>query len=103
MDEEYASILAKVTSEDDYGNLSAKAIRKILPFMKEGECYSDACASAGYNHSKRSLTKEELENKTYKDELEILPKNSLRNPVVEKILNQTINVVNEIIKRIREA
>ena len=98
MDEEYASILAKVTFEDDYGNLSAKAIRKILPFMKEGECYSDACASAGYNHSKRSLTKEELENKTYKDELEILPKNSLRNPVVEKILNQTINVVNEIIK-----
>ncbi|MCF6359080.1 MAG: type II CRISPR RNA-guided endonuclease Cas9, partial [Draconibacterium sp.] len=33
-----------------------------------------------------------------KDVLELLPKNSLRNPVVEKILNQLVNVVNAIIK-----
>ena len=31
------------------------------------------------------------------DKLDILPKNSLRNPVVEKILNQMINVINSII------
>ena len=43
------------------------------------------------------MTKEELENKIYKDRLEILPKNSLRNPVVEKILNQMVHVVNAII------
>ena len=49
---------------------------------------------AGYNHSARSLTKEELANKEYKSRLDIIKRNSLRNPVVEKILNQMIHVVN---------
>lgn len=96
-DKECATIVANVTFEDDYGSLSAKAIKKILPFMKQGQMYSDACISAGYNHSKRSLTREELANKVYKEHLDALPKNSLRNPVVEKILNQMVNVVNSII------
>ena len=65
--------------------------------MREGNKYSIACAYAGYNHSQRSLTSEQLNNKVLKGHLEILPKNSLRNPVVEKILNQMINVVNDII------
>ena len=56
-----------------------------------------ACEYAGYNHSKSSLTKEEIENKVLKDKLDLLPRNSLRNPVVEKILNQMINVVNSIV------
>lgn len=96
-DKEYASIIANVIFQPDYGNLSSKAIRKILPFMKEGNEYSLACEFAGYKHSKRSLTKEELANKIYKDHLDLLPKNSLRNPVVEKILNQMVNVVNQVI------
>jgi len=94
---EYAKILANVTFAPDYGSLSAKAMKKILPYMKEGNTYSLACEYAGYRHSRRSLTKEELENKEYKDRLEPLPKNSLRNPVVEKILNQMVNVVNGVI------
>lgn len=94
---EHAKILANVTFEDDYGNLSTKAISRILPYMKEGSEYSTACLFAGYRHSARSLTKEEIENRSYDDRLDILPKNSLRNPVVEKILNQMANVVNGII------
>jgi CRISPR-associated endonuclease Csn1 len=94
---QYAAILANVTFQDDYGSLSAKAIRKILPYLKEGNGYDVACEYAGYRHSKSSLTKEEIENKVLKDKLDILPKNSLRNPVVEKILNQMINVINTII------
>lgn len=96
-DKEYATIIANVTLQDDYGSLSTKAMRKILPFMKDGNEYSLACEYAGYRHSKKSLTKEELEKKVYKDHLELLPKNSLRNPVVEKILNQMVNVVNQVI------
>jgi CRISPR-associated endonuclease Csn1 len=92
-----AVILAGVVFESDYGNLSAKAIKKILPHLKTGEKYDVACALAGYKHSANSLTKEEIENKIYKNRLDILPKNHLRNPVVEKILNQMINVVNTII------
>lgn len=95
--DEYAKIIAGITFKSEYGNLSAKAIKNILPFMKEGNNYSTSCAYAGYNHSVRSLTKEEIASKQLKTHLEILPKNSLRNPVVEKGLNQMINVVNYLI------
>ncbi|MGN0032244.1 MAG: type II CRISPR RNA-guided endonuclease Cas9, partial [Candidatus Limimorpha sp.] len=98
-DKDSATILANVTFIDDYGSLSAKAIRKILPHMKEGNGYDVACVYAGYGkHSKSSLTKEEIANKILKDKLDILPKNSLRNPVVEKILNQMVHVVNGVIE-----
>ncbi len=94
--EECGRELAKVTFEPDYGNLCTRAIKKILPFLKDGQQYSDACLSAGYRHSAASLTREEIENKVLKERLEQIPKNSLRNPVVEKILNQMINVVNSV-------
>lgn len=90
-----AKVLANVTFQPDYGSLSAKAIRKIFSFIKENN-YSEACALAGYNHSS-SLTKEENDKRELKDKLELLPKNSLRNPVVEKILNQMVNVINALI------
>lgn len=97
-EKEYAAILANVNFQDNYGNLSTKAIKKILPYLIEGNEYSLACKYAGYKHSNHSLTKEEIENKELLNELEILQKNSLRNPVVEKILNQMINVVNAIVE-----
>lgn len=94
---EYSKILADVGFSPDYGSLSSKAMRKIYPYIKENK-YSEACHLAGYNHSKNSFTKEQLANRILKEQLEILPKNALRNPVVEKILNQMINLVNEVIK-----
>lgn len=97
-DKEYAEIITGVVLQPDYGSLCAKAIRKILPHMKDGLEYSEACEKAGYRHSKNSLTKEELDNKILKDKLQLLPRNSLRNPVVEKILNQMINVVNSVVE-----
>ncbi len=92
---EYAQMLANISFSQDYGNLSAKAMRKIFPFIKEME-YSEACQKAGYNHSS-AKTKKENDERILKDTLTILPKNSLRNPVVEKILNQMVNVINAII------
>ncbi|MDY3529463.1 type II CRISPR RNA-guided endonuclease Cas9 [Riemerella anatipestifer] len=94
---EYAKWIANVSLQDDYGNLSTKAMRKIIPYLIDGNDYSEACALAGYNHS-NSLTKEENDNRELLDKLELLPKNSLRNPVVEKILNQMVNVVNQVIE-----
>ncbi len=93
---DYALILTNVSFQDDYGSVSSKAIRKILPHLKDGNTFDVACTYAGYNHSK-SLTKEERDKRALKDKLDILPKNSLRNPVVEKILNQMINTVNAVI------
>ncbi|MCU4155618.1 type II CRISPR RNA-guided endonuclease Cas9 [Carboxylicivirga sp. A043] len=92
---EHAQYLINIDLQDDYGSLSTKSIRKIFPYIKENN-YSEACALSGYNHSK-SLTKDENEQRKLKDRLELLPKNSLRNPVVEKILNQMVNVINAII------
>ncbi|SDH16157.1 CRISPR-associated endonuclease Csn1 [Mucilaginibacter gossypii] len=57
---EHAQILAKADLGLDYANLSAKAIRNILPFLKAGhpfakkdkdEKIASATALAGYNHS----------------------------------------------------
>ncbi len=95
--EVHARLLTGVTFSEDYGSLSVRAMRKILPYLQEGALYNEACSKAGYNHS-QSITKTENEKRDLKPELEILKKNSLRNPVVEKILNQMINVVNAIIK-----
>lgn len=92
---EFAKILANISFSQDYGSLSAKAIRKIFPFIKESN-YSEACEMAKYNHSSY-LTKEDNDKRILNEKLEILAKNSLRNPVVEKILNQMVNVVNSII------
>lgn len=94
--QKYAKMISQVHLQRDYGNLSARAIRKILPHLKEGNTFDVACALAGYNHSS-SLTKEENESRVLENLLKILPKNSLRNPVVEKILNQMINVINALI------
>ncbi len=94
---EYANMLANVSFQADYGSLSARAIKKILPYLKTGNEFSEACSLANYNHS-HSMTKEEQEKRSLKNTLELLKKNSLRNPVVEKILNQMINLINLVIE-----
>lgn len=94
--EDDAKIISNIKMPEEYGNLSSKAMRKIMPFLKQGYMYSEACEKAGYRHSKRSLSSDEIKNKEYLDKLEILEKDSLRNPVVEKILNQMIHVINQV-------
>ncbi|MBN9384294.1 MAG: type II CRISPR RNA-guided endonuclease Cas9 [Chitinophagaceae bacterium] len=79
-----------------FGNKSTRAMRKILPYLMEGYTYDKACTLAGYSHSD-SLTKEENERRELQPRLSPLRRNSLRQPVVEKILNQMINLVNAII------
>lgn len=97
---ELAELLAKsVNFKSDYGSLSAKAIRKILPGLKQGLHYDKACSLAGYRHSAASLTREEIDSKELLTAIDILPRNSLHNPIVEKVLNQMIHVVNALIEK----
>lgn len=96
-DRDSAQVLANVHFDDDYASLSTKALRRILPELKKGFSYDKACANVGYRHSAASLTREEIAAKAHKPYLELLPHNSLRNPVVEKILNQMVHVVNGVI------
>lgn len=85
-------------TKQGFGNKSHRAMRKILPYLMEGDNYSDACSYAGYNHSS-SLTKQENFERKLLDKLKPIEKNSLRQPIVEKILNQMVNVVNAIIDK----
>ncbi|MCB9234752.1 MAG: type II CRISPR RNA-guided endonuclease Cas9 [Bacteroidia bacterium] len=86
-------IANKVGFGSDFGSLSTRAIKKLLPHMKEGLSYSEACDKVGYDHS------------GYKTEIKVqqrldpIKQNSLRNPVVEQILNQVVNCVNLILDR----
>jgi CRISPR-associated endonuclease Csn1 len=59
--------------------------------------YDKACTLANYKHSANSLTVKENAERILKPRLELLKKNELRSPVVEKILNQMVNLVNCII------
>ena len=81
-----------------FGNKSAKFIRKILPYLQGGLMYSDACDYIGVNHS-NSLTKAENQARELLNKLPQIQKNELRQPIVEKILNQMINVVNALIDK----
>ncbi|PCH76574.1 MAG: type II CRISPR RNA-guided endonuclease Cas9 [Flavobacteriaceae bacterium] len=92
----YAALLSGVTLQPDYGSLSSRAIKKIIPFLVDGHDFYEAAALAKYNHS-NAKTAEEQAERFLKDKLDLLKKNSLRNPVVEKIINQMVNVINLII------
>ncbi len=99
---EEKSIIERLCSIDfqkqGYGSLSAKALRKILPHLMRGHVYSEACALAGYNHS-HSVTREENETRELMTSLPLLPNGEMRQPVVEKILNQMINLVNALMEK----
>lgn len=82
-------------TKQGYCNKSAKFMCKLLPYLQQGYMYSEAADLAGYKHSD-SKTKEELEHRELKPRIELLPKNSLRQPIVEKVLNQMINLVNAL-------
>ena len=82
--------LATVEFEDGYGDLSLKAIRKLLPYMEQGKIYSEARKDAGYTYTDTPLSKEA--------ELLGSPPSDLRNPVVEKALHEVRKVVNAIIR-----
>ena len=77
-----------------YGNKSIKAIRRILPFLMRGNGYHSAQCMAGYKE--RSLTIEENANRVLLQSLPLIQKGELRQPIVEKILNQLVNIINAL-------
>lgn len=84
-----------------FSNRSAKFMRRILPYLIDGMDYFESCRAIGVNHS-GSITSEENERRELLSHLENLKKNTLRQPVVEKVLNQMINVVNALIEEYGE-
>ena len=95
-DEEVIDNLFKIDFvKPGYANKSHKFIRKILPYLMQGYHYSEACEHVGIKHS-NSETKEENEVRELVAKIPLLMKNELRQPIIEKILNQMINIVNAL-------
>lgn len=94
-------------SFDKFVGLSLKALRKILPFMEQGQRYDEAVQSAGYAHHSQlhqNTRKSRLLPSLYKgrDKLgKMLFNKNLdipRNPVVIRALNQARKLLNAIIR-----
>lgn len=49
--DEFAPLLLEVKFKDGYCSLSLKAMRGVIPFLRQGQVFSEACKSAGYDHS----------------------------------------------------
>lgn len=77
-----------------YSNKSSRAIRKILPYLQNGFQYYEVKLKAGYKDT--PLTKEQNEARELAERLLPIQKGELRQPVVEKILNQLVNLVNAL-------
>ena len=80
------------------GEKSCNGRGRILPALKLGLNYAEACAAAGYNH-RNMMTKAENEARELLGRIPAIRKNELRQPVVEKILNQMVNVVNALMAK----
>jgi CRISPR-associated endonuclease Csn1 len=94
--QEQAEAYARVSLEPDYGSISIKAINKVLPYLRLGQRYDEACLNAGYHHS-YSDEKQSKDRKLL-DEVPVPDHGKIRNPVVLKSLYQIRGVVNALIK-----
>jgi CRISPR-associated endonuclease Csn1 len=93
---EQAREIAKIDfTSEGYARKSHRALRRLLPHYRKGLDYTKACEAAGYRHADY-ITKAENEARALSDRLKELSKNALRNPVVEKILNQMVHLVNDL-------
>lgn len=79
--------LCMIELEPGHVNLSLKAIRKLLPFLEQGDIYSDARKKSGYGY--------EIEESEACDRLPAPPETS--NPIVNKGLHELRRVINAVI------
>lgn len=81
--------LVRISLEPDYSRLSKAAIKKILPFLKQGNVYSKACELAGYHHSLEAEKNEA--NYSINDFMQ-----NITNPLVKRSVNEAIRVIRSL-------
>ncbi len=82
--------------EEGYAQYSSKLLKKILPFMESGADEHTALQKAGYKEIDQTFDET---NWKPLDKINSIKNGELRNPVVEKSVNETILLVNAILKR----
>lgn len=70
-------------------HLSAKALRKLIPYLEKGMTYAEACKEV-YGEHKSSITK--------KNKLSLFDIEPINNPVVRRAVSQTIRVINAVVR-----
>lgn len=93
VDPKLAYRIMLTTLPEGTGNVSLRAIRKLLPFMRDGVDTYDARLAAGYTPEHEKV----LGDRTIIDWID-LP-DSLRNPGVSKCLHETRKLVNAITRK----
>ena len=79
--------LCMIEFEPGHSSLSSKAIKRLLPFLLEGQIYSDARISAGYGYEdKKNISVDRLG-----------PPPEIPNPIVSRGLHELRRVVNALI------
>jgi CRISPR-associated endonuclease Csn1 len=79
MDAVAAGAFARFTGA---GHISSKAARAIVPFLKQGRVYSDACAQAGYDHAARPR----------------IELTDIGSPVARKALSEAVKQINAVVR-----
>lgn len=100
--QELAVELTKVGFKNDYGSLSTRAMLRLIPHLRKGMTY-DKAREAVYEETKNEnwrshkVTLDERLARILANQITPVEIGELRNPVVERITQHVINVVNEII------
>ena len=76
-----------------FGNLSAAACYKIIPFLEKGAKYNEACEQAGYKFKGHDKESKSMFLPAETEDME-----SITSPVVRRAVSQTIKVINSIIR-----
>jgi CRISPR-associated endonuclease Csn1 len=87
VDERYIDALLTLSATKTV-NLSLAALKKLIPYLEQGDSYYDACKKAGY-HSQNTSRSEKLTIRMASD---------IKNPVVLRAVSQTIKVINAIVR-----
>lgn len=86
---------SELTFEPGYSDLSLRAIKKMLPYMKQGDDPITASCKV-YGDYASTIQKQNIKLEKFIPQLE---NNALKNPIVEKAVRETIKVVNTIIDK----
>lgn len=97
MTDEQADRLVEVNLEAEYGDLSYKAISKILPHLEDGYDYASACQMAGYHHSFDA--EKQGKGRMLSDKLDLTKQEPLRNPLVQMSVNECARLINAVIEK----
>lgn len=85
--------LLSITNFSGFGHISAKACRRLAPFLAQGMTYNAACDAAGYHFKGHEGGERSLYLPANSPEME-----DITSPVVRRAISQTIKVVNAIIR-----